>query len=153
MKNLNRSLQIEQLDKKIKAFKRLESFTPPGGWIYTTRTTLGMSLAQLGKRMGITAQSVKEIEQRERNGSISVKNLNMAAKALGLKLTYGFSAPGESLKNIIQYRANKVAEKIVLRVNKTMQLEDQANSKARLKRAIKEKASEIINKKIKYLWY
>lgn len=152
MINLKKNLQIEQLDKKIKAFKKLESFTPAPGWIYAVRTSLGMSLAQLGKRMGITAQSVREIEQRESNGSISVKNLNAAAKALGLKLTYGFSAPGMSLGEMIKHQADKAAEKIVSRTNKTMQLEDQANSKARIRKAIKDKAAEIIDKKNKYLW-
>lgn len=42
--------------------------------------------------MGISAQSVKEIEQRERDGGVSLKVLNTAAKAFGLKLSYGFSA-------------------------------------------------------------
>jgi predicted DNA-binding mobile mystery protein A len=149
---MKKNLQIEQLDRKIKAFSKLEPLTPTKGWVYATRTVLGMSLEQLGKKMGITAQSVKEIEQRELAGTISLKNLNDLAKAFNLKLTYGFSASGKGLEKMVEAKAYELAKKIVLRTNKTMQLEDQANSKSRLNKAIKERAQEIIDKNIKYLW-
>lgn len=152
MKNQKRNLQIEQLDRKIKAFSKLDSSTMSRGWVYATRSTIGMSLAQLGKKMGITAQSVKEIEQREQAGTISLKTLNDVAHALNLKLVYGFSAPGKSLEKMIELRARDLAEKIILRTHQTMQLEDQANSKARLRKAIKDRTAEIIDKNIKYLW-
>lgn len=152
MKNKKINLQIEQLDRRIKAFSKLDSSTMSRGWVYATRTALGMSLAQLGKKMSITAQSVKEIEQREQVGAISLKNLNDAAEALNLKLTYGFSATGYSLEKMIELRARNLAEKIILRTHKTMQLEDQANSRSRLRKAIKDRAQEIIDKNIKYLW-
>ena len=152
MNNSKRNLQIEQLDKKLKVYSKLASFTPSRGWIYATRTALGMSLDQLGKKMGISAQSVKGFEQREQAGTISLKNLDDVARALNLKLTYGFSAPGKSLEKMIEAKSYALAEKIISRTHKTMQLEDQANSKARLKRAVKERAAEITDKNIKYLW-
>ena len=152
MENSKRKLQIEQLDKKIKAFTKLKSLTPSYGWIYATRISLGMSLEQLGKKMGITAQSVREIEQREQSGGVSLKILNEAAKAFGLKLVYGFSSPKQSLEKMIDDRAYEVAKKIVLRTHKTMQLENQANAKSRLNKAIKQRAEEIANKNTKYLW-
>jgi len=111
-----------------------------------------MSLSQLGGKLGITAQSVKEIEQREKNGSISLKNLKEVAQALNLKLVYGFSAPEKSLSKIIKNQAYHVAENIVARTNRTMQLEKQANSSARIKRAIKDRASEIIANQPRHLW-
>ena len=59
-----------QLDQKISKFKSLEDLViPPSGWVYSIRKALNMSLRQLGKRIGITGQSVKEIETRERHGS------------------------------------------------------------------------------------
>ena len=45
-----------------------------------------------------------------------------------------------------------MAKKIVERTSNTMKLEDQANSKKRIEKAIKERASEIINKTPKILW-
>ena len=152
MKNQKRSLQIEQLDKKIKAFSKVDSFTTSRGWVYATRTALGMSLAQLGKKMGITAQSIKEIEQREQAGTVSLKTLNDVAKALNLKLVYGFSTTRDGLEKMIELKARSLAENIVARTHKTMQLENQANSKMRLRKAIKDRTTEIIDKNIKYLW-
>lgn len=149
---MNNNLQIEQLDRKIKAFNKLESFSPSKGWIYATRTAMGMSLEQLGKKVGISAQGIRGLEQREREGSISLKNLNDLAGALNLKLIYGFSAPGKSLEKIIDSRAQELAKKIVLRTHKTMQLENQANSRKRLRKAIKDRTEEIISKNNKSLW-
>lgn len=111
-----------------------------------------MSLSQLGKRMGVSAQSVKEIEQRERSGGVSLKVLKTAAKAFDLKLTYGFSTQNKSLEYIIQKRAEALAKQIVLRTNKTMISEKQANSKVSLRKSIKEQTNEIIANKSKYLW-
>lgn len=149
---MRQNLQIQQLDKKIKAFKKTESFVFSGGWINTVRLSLGMSMEQMGKKMKMTAQGIREMEKREREGSISLKALDNAAQALGLKLIYGFYNPGDNLEGILQAKARQSAEKIVLRTHKTMQLEDQANSKRRLKRAIKEKSIELANKKSKFIW-
>lgn len=146
------NLQLEQLNKKLRTFKKVSLLTPPSGWIFSVRSSLGMSLVQLGKKMGVSAQSIREMEQREKQGSVSLKNLDDLAKAFGLRLTYGFYSPDKDLKKIINDRAHKVAELIVARTHKTMQLENQANSRARLKRAIKERAGEIIDKNIKRLW-
>lgn len=149
MKN---KLQIEQLSKKIKAHHKLQGSTPTRGWVHAIRSSLGMSLQQFGKRMNMTAQSAAEIEERERDGSISLNSLDKAAQALGLKLNYGFYNPGKNLEEMLDHGAKQAAKKIVYRTHKTMQLEDQANSKSRLKRAIKEKAIELVNKKSKSIW-
>lgn len=149
MKN---KLQREQLSKKIKAYYKLQGSTPTRGWVNAVRTSLGMSLQQLGKRMKMTAQSAAEIEKRERDGSISLNNLDKAAQALGLKLNYGFYNPGKNLEEMLNHRAKQVAQTIVLRTHKTMKLEDQANSQSRLNRAIKEKATELVNKRAKAIW-
>lgn len=152
MENLKRKLQLEQLNKKIKAFDKLEPASPACGWVYTTRTALGMSMEQLGKKMGITKQGIKDLERREADGAISLNNLNEAAKAFGLKLTYGFSAPGKSLEKMVNERALEVAKNIVLRTSQNMNLENQANSKSRIRKAIKDRAAEILAENEKCLW-
>ena len=144
--------ELEQLDKRLRAFNKLESFAPSRGWAYATRTALGMSLEQLGKKMGISAQAVRGLEQREKEGSISLKSLNDLAQALNSKLVYGFSTNKYSLEKMIGLKARSLAENIVARTHKTMQLEDQANSRMRLRKAIKDRTTEIIDKNIKYLW-
>ncbi len=76
----------------MKGFNKLASQVPAQGWIYAMWTTLGMSLKQLGKKLGITAQSVRELEQREGEGAVSIKALKEIARVLDLNLVYGFSA-------------------------------------------------------------
>jgi len=149
---LNRKLQIEQLDRKMKPYKRLAPLSFTESWIKTVRLALGMSLAQLGKRMGITPQSVRKMEEREKSGTISLKSLREAAKALDLNLVYGLATQGKSLEKMIEDRATKLASQIVARTHRTMSLENQSNSCARLNRAVKTRSVEIINYDHKRLW-
>jgi predicted DNA-binding mobile mystery protein A len=146
-------LLIEQLDKKLQSFKSLgTTAVPAAGWIHAIRTTLKMSLRQMGNKLSITPQSMKEIEQREKDGSITLKNLREAGKALDMQLVYGFIPKEESLEKMIEKKAHEIAKEIVMRTSHSMMLEDQENSKQRIEKAIKERAEEIKNEMPGYLW-
>jgi predicted DNA-binding mobile mystery protein A len=146
-------LIMEQLDAKILQLKKVENLViPSSGWVYSIRKALGMSLRQLGNRMGITPQSVKEIEEREQNETISIKVLRQFGKSLNLKLIYGFIPQSGKLEDIIEKRAYELAMEIVSRTSISMKLEDQENNPARIQKAIKEKANEIKTEMPKYLW-
>ncbi len=151
--NIKQKLIIEQVDKKLREFKSIENVViPQRGWIFAIRTALKMSLRQLGNRLNITAQSVKEIEEREERGSITIKSLKEAGAAMEMKLVYGFVPKSESIEKMIEDRAYKLAREIVLRTSQSMKLEDQENLKERLDKAIKNKTDEIKTKIPKYLW-
>ena len=153
MENKLRKLLIDQLDRKFSSLKNLNDLNAPAkGWVYSIRTALKMSLRQLGSKLGISAQSVKEIEQREADGSITLKSLREAADALEMKVVYAIIPKDDSIENMIEKRANKIAREIVLQTSNTMMLEDQENSNERIEKAIKEKAEEIKIKMPKYLW-
>jgi predicted DNA-binding mobile mystery protein A len=109
-------------------------------------------MRQLGNRMGITPQSVKEIEEREKNGTVTLKVLRQFGQALNLKLVYGFIPSEGSLEKIIERRAWELAKEIVTRTSASMKLEDQENKPGRLKKAVKEKAEELRLQMPKYLW-
>ena len=146
-------LLIEQADRKLAVFKPLNSIIiPKEGWVHTIRIALKMSLRQLGNRLKISPQSVKEIEEREALGSITLKSLRVVGTALEMKLVYGFIPVNQSIEEMIEKRAIEVAEEIVTRTSQTMQLEDQENSKERLEKAIKNRALEIKTKMPKFLW-
>lgn len=153
MKNSKQRLLIEQIDRKLKPYKSLENImVPKNGWVNTVRTALKMSLRQLAERMKITPQSVGEIEKREANGTITLKNLKEVAKAMDMKLVYGFIPKGDSLEKMIEKRAKEIATEIVLRTSNTMKLEDQENSKNRIIKSVKNKTEEIVDKMPNYLW-
>lgn len=153
MKNLKQKLIIEQLDKKIELLHKIDKLDIPSeGWVYSIRMALKMTLRQLGSKVGITAQSMKEIEQREKSKTISLKVLQEVAHALDMKFVYGFIPKENNIEAIIKKRAYEIAEKIVLRTSKTMQLEAQENSEARIQKAINDRVDEIIREMPKYLW-
>lgn len=146
-------LILDQVDSNIRILKRSQNvIIPHTGWIFSIRKALNMSLRQLGNRMGITAQSVKEIEEREKAGTISIKVLKQTASALNMKFIYGYIPENESLKNMIEERAYELAKEIVLRTSNNMKLEDQENSQARINKSLNEKTEEIIAKMPRYLW-
>lgn len=49
-----------------------------------------MCLSDVGNLIGITRQSVFEMEQRERDGTISINSMKRYAEVLGYKLEYRF---------------------------------------------------------------
>lgn len=146
-------LQLEQLDRKLKGFNIAAQVTPPPtGWLKAVRVSLGMSLQQLADKLSITKQSVQEIEKREKEGNITLKTLKDAANALDMQLVYGFVPKDGTLDNLIERKAKELAIRIVSRTSNTMKLEDQENSKQRIKKAIEERTTIIKNDMPKMLW-
>lgn len=148
-----KSLQLQQLNNKMLKFASLKQVAiPPTGWIKAIRTAFGMSMQQLGNKLSVTKQGIMDIEKREKEGSITIKSLKELGRALDMQLVYGFVPNDGSLDALIERRATDLASKIVLRTSNTMTLEDQGNSKYRIKKAIKERAEEIKNEMPKILW-
>jgi len=153
MKNKKQLLLIEQVDKKLTVFKHAENvLVPSKGWLNAVRTSLNMTLQQLGKRLQITAQSVKEIEMREATGNLTINRLREAAQAMDMKLVYGLIPADGSIEKMIEKRAYVLAKEIVLRTSNSMKLEDQENSAESIEKAIQEKATEIKEELPKYIW-
>lgn len=148
-----KSLQIQQLGRKMQAYTQLQTLVPPPtGWIKAVRTAIGMSMQQLGNRLSITRQSAQEIEQREQDGSITLKSLREAAHAMDMELVYGFVPKDGSIDRLIERRAKALAKEIVLRTSHSMRLEDQENSQERIQQAIEERAKLIQQELPKALW-
>lgn len=148
-----KKLQIEQLESRIRLFSRtLQLPNPPTGWVKAIRLALGMSLQQLANKMSITKQSVQEIENREKEGAITIKSLREVARALEMELVYGFVPIDGSLEKYIDKKARILAKKIVSRTSNTMRLEDQENTDQRIERAIEDRTSTIKQELPKALW-
>ncbi len=153
MKSSNNMLIVRQLDKKLKQLYLLLSMpVPQKGWINLFRSTLRMSLRQLGERLQITPQGVRDIEKREAEGLITLKALKEVGDALGMQLVYGFIPKGDTLEEMIERKAHERAQKIVRRTSTTMKLEDQENSEERIKQAVNELTEQIKREMPKNLW-
>jgi len=144
MINRANKLYLEQIDRKIKAFSGvLPDSKPMGGWIEAVRKAIGMNMRQLATKMNKTPQAIKQIQEREKAGTITLNSLEETAAAMNMRLVYAI-VPMEtsSLSELIQQQAEKMAKEIVIRANKTMSLEDQKISEKRIKNSIKEISAE-----------
>lgn len=152
MRNKNKLL-IEQLDQKLLAFKDAKRILiPQKGWVNTIRTTLNMTREQLGTKLGSTKGAVQKIEEREANGQITINKLKEVGEALDLKLVYGFVPKNGTIDDFINFKAEKLARKIVLRTNQNMKLEDQGINEEKINESIIDLASEIKREMRKSLW-
>jgi predicted DNA-binding mobile mystery protein A len=111
-----------------------------------------MTMAQLGDKLNITRQGVKRIEESEAKGTITLNSLKDVANAMDLKLVYALVPKDGTINDLIQTKAEKLAQKIVLRTNQNMKLEDQGIGDEKIAKTIKELANEIKREMRKSLW-
>ena len=119
------TLARHQLDRKLKGLRPLKKQArPSGGWIRAIRTSLGLSAAALGAKLGITQSSVAELEASEASETITLKSLKRAAHAMDCEVVYAI-VPRSSLEDILRQHADEKARSIVDHVSHSMRLEDQ----------------------------
>lgn len=147
------ALLIKQLDNKLQPFFLTKMvITPEHGWINAVRTTLRMTLAQLGNKLNITRQGVKSLEESEMNGTITLNSLKDVADALDFKLVYALVPKNGSIDELVNHKAEILAQKIVMRTNQNMKLENQGIGDEQMGQIIKDLADEIKREAIKSLW-
>jgi predicted DNA-binding mobile mystery protein A len=99
--------------------------TPPEGWLRTVRNALGMSGAELAKKMGVTRARVAQAEHAELTGGITLKSMQATAEAMGCRFVYAIIPPSEHIEDIITAQARKKAMAIVGTASTHMALENQ----------------------------
>lgn len=115
----------DRLDAKLAMIKPIDNFTaPPRGWIRAIRDAIGMTGAQLGRRLGMTAQGIVSLERSEANGKIQLNTLRRAGEAMDCVLVYAL-VPKTSLTEMVDRRARELALRTLRRVSHSMALEDQ----------------------------
>ena len=153
MKNINIQLLLDQTQDKLIPFSVLKSeIKPDNGWVNTIRLSIKMSLRQLGERLHITPQGVKDLEKREREGGITINSLKEVGRALDMDLVYGFISRHNNLEDMIENRAREIAEEVVLRTSKSMNSVNKKNFENEVKKEILQKTYEISSKMPSYLW-
>jgi predicted DNA-binding mobile mystery protein A len=146
-------LALQQLDRRLEPFRGTENVVIPSeGWINNIRNSLNITLEQLGEKLGMGKTGVKNLEERESKGTISIKYLKEVGQTLNMKFVYGFVSNEGSFENLVEAKAYALAKKIVSRTNQNMALENQAVEEKRLNQAIEELASEIKKDVRKTIW-
>lgn len=122
----DRILARRQLDKRLNPLRDLPGLEcPHRGWIKAIRESLGMTTAQLGKKMGVSQPRIVDIEKSEKTGAITFDTLERAAQAMDCKLVYSF-VPRKPLNELIEGRARLIARERLKRTGHTMALEAQS---------------------------
>jgi predicted DNA-binding mobile mystery protein A len=142
----------EQLDKRLNELRLLTNATRPSrGWIRAVREALGMTTAQLAKRMDVRQPRIVELEKAEASGNITMRSLERAAEALGCQVVYAL-IPREPLTTTLEERALQVAERQLSSVEQTMRLEAQGvDDQAQRKRTLERLADDLLRRPAR-LW-
>lgn len=145
-------LTLKQLDKRLEPMKAFRKGAYPiQSWIQHIRTALGLSTYQLAKLMGIRQASIFTMEKREGEGHITLDTLQKAAQAMGCELVYAF-VPQSSLETFVRSEEKKLADKLFVKTNTTMTLEQQGLTHEDAKTQKDVLYENIKTKPLKYLW-
>jgi predicted DNA-binding mobile mystery protein A len=143
---------IRHLDKRFVALRPLaRAQRPPKGWLRAIRDALGMTTAQLGKRLGVSQPRVVELEQSEVSGSVTLNTLQRAAEALGCRLVYAL-VPDRPLTDTVRERAELVATRQANAVAQSMRLEDQEVTDREVAKELRRQQAERLLRRPARLW-
>ena len=124
---------------------------PPEGWIRTARKALGMSAAQLARRLGKTRAFVSNTEKAELGGGVTLRTMRSMAEAANCRFIYAF-VPEERAEVLIGRRAREKAERRVMEAGVHMALEQQALSQSQIESEIERLTGEILIEQPGDLW-
>jgi predicted DNA-binding mobile mystery protein A len=143
---------IRHLDRRFATLRPLaKAARPPKGWLRAVRDALGMTTAQLGRRIGVSQPRVVELEKSEINGNVTLQTLQRAAEALGCRFVYTL-VPDRSLAKVVRDRAELVARRQSGAVEQTMRLEDQAVQDKDARKELHRRAVEELLRRPARLW-
>lgn len=120
-----RSQSRRRLDRRFSRHGNISELAPPWqGWIRTLRDALGMSGADLARRLGVHQSRISAIERGEREQTIKIETLARAAEALDCDLIYVL-VPRSSLDEMVADQARRRAVEHLKNVVAHSRLENQ----------------------------
>jgi predicted DNA-binding mobile mystery protein A len=145
-------LKLRQTEERLVPWGRMQTTDAPhGGWLRAIREALGMSAAQLARRMGVSQQSIAKLERNEATSKITLESLERVAHALGCRVTYAI-VPEKPLAKMRRERALVLADSLIKPVAHSMKLEGQSVSEKETRRQRKELAEEFLRGSPRKLW-
>jgi predicted DNA-binding mobile mystery protein A len=145
MRNDFRQLRFKQLDRALAPLRSARVPRPPKGWIRAIREALGLSSAELAKRMKANRSLIVQQEKAEADDRITLKSLRAFANALDCDLVYAFVPRAGDLEQLVEARARAAAKTNVLGVEHSMALENQASGN--LEEAIEAETKRLTRKR------
>ena len=109
--------------------------TPTEGWMVTVRKALGMSGAQLARRLGVTRAAVSQTEKHEAHGGVTLRQMQKIAGALGCRFVYAIVPEGD-IEDVVRTQAGRKASELVRRASGQMALEEQSLPKEKIRQEV-----------------
>jgi predicted DNA-binding mobile mystery protein A len=152
MRAQERAIARKKLDNRLNLLQNEGVLArPPRGWIKAIREALGMTTAQLGKRLGVSQPRILAIEKAESLGTIKLETLERAAQALDCRLVYAL-VPRTSLESMIEDRARALARERLRSTSHSMALEDQRVDKADEEEHLERLVRKLLDQSGSALW-
>jgi predicted DNA-binding mobile mystery protein A len=146
------ALARKHLDQRLGPMRQSEGLArPPRGWLRAIRDALGMTTAQLAKRIHVDQSRITRLEQAEAEGSVTLKTLRQAAEGLNCTLVYAL-VPNQPLDEMMRERADDIADRQLARTHHTMKLENQALDQRGLKAERERLIEELVKGNPRRLW-
>lgn len=130
-------------------FKEFGSWHQKDNWIETVRSLLGMTLAQLGKRLRVSAVAARQVSEKEKYGEVTLKKMQEYARALECEFVYAL-VPRKDFDEIMEDRARILAKKVLAEASLHMEIEDQEVSPEMKKNQIEQLTEKF--KRSKKIW-
>ncbi|UWR00233.1 helix-turn-helix domain-containing protein [Rhodobacteraceae bacterium S2214] len=98
------------LDRAAKQLGDVE--VPPKGWIAAMRAALGMSAEYVAQRKGVSRNAVYQAERSEKDGAVSLKQMDQLAAAMGGKFVYAI-VPDDRIDEMKYRQAKSKARQLL----------------------------------------
>jgi predicted DNA-binding mobile mystery protein A len=98
---------------------------PAEGWIVSVRNALGMSAAQLARRINRTRANISAAERSEQEGRATIQSMKTLAEAMECKFVYAIIPVDGDIGSVLERQARKKAKALVNKASTHMALEKQ----------------------------
>lgn len=124
---------------------------PKGGWLSLLRNALGMSGAQVAARMGVSRAAIYQAERNEREGAITIAQMEKIARAMGAEFVYAV-VPKDGVDSVVRDQARRKAEAVVRRAAGHMALESQSLTPEQTRQRIEDLAEDLARDRPPGFW-
>ena len=125
---------------------------PPEGWLATARQALGMSGAQLARRLGLKRGRIAQAEKAELSGGVTLRAMRTTAAAMGCRFVYAIVPSDGRIEDVVAAQADKKARKLVATASTHMALERQSLSDAQNRAEVERIAAELMRARPRDFW-
>ena len=118
---------------------------PSEGWLTTMRKALGISVPQLARRAGVTKAAIYQAERKEREGGITIRQMEKLADSLDGRFVYAIVPAHGDIRDRLRVQARAKAEAIVRRASSHMALEKQSLTNEQIVQEMERLADRLVD--------